>query len=46
MFIIIGGYMTPEEAFIQATKFRAKAYYYLYEELSKGNYRFLCQKKK
>jgi hypothetical protein len=27
--------MTPEEAFIQATKFRAKAYYYLYEELSK-----------
>jgi len=27
--------MTPEQAFIQATKTRAKAYFYLYEELSK-----------
>jgi hypothetical protein len=26
--------MTPEEAFIQATKFRAKAYFYFFDELS------------
>lgn len=27
--------MTPEEAFIKATKLRAKVYYYFYEELAK-----------
>ena len=26
--------MTPEQAFIQATKFRAKAYFYFFDELS------------